>query len=70
MSMTGVLKGAMSRYFRQVCLYTQTIQATKKCGWSKLDKFEKEWEMVNLKNDGPTFFKFKSICMKQVVNNA
>ena len=41
-----------------------------KCGWSKLDKIETDCEKVNLKNDGLTFFKFKSFCMKQVVNNA
>ena len=41
-----------------------------KCGWSKLDKIETYCEKFNLKNDGPTFFKFYSICMKQVVNNA
>ena len=41
------------------------------CEWSKLDKIETDCEKpVNLKNDGPTFFKLKSICMKQVVNNA
>ena len=32
-----------------------------KCGWSKLDKFEKDCEKVNLKNVGPTFFKLKSV---------
>ena len=41
-----------------------------KCGWSKLDKIETDCENVNLKNDGPMFFKLKSICKKQVVNNA
>ena len=32
-----------------------------KCGWSKLDKIETDCEKINLKNDGPTFFKFKYI---------
>ena len=27
-----------------------------KCGWSKLDKIETDYEKVNLKNDGPCFF--------------
>lgn len=32
-----------------------------KCGWSKLDKSETDYEKVNLKNTGPTFFKLKSV---------
>ena len=40
------------------------------CGWSKYDKIETDCEKANLKNDSPMFFKCKSICMKQVVNNA
>ena len=43
-----------------------TEAAMLKRGWSKLDDIETDCEMVNLKNDGLTFFKFKSICMKQV----
>ena len=38
--------------------------------WSKLDTTETDCEKVNLKNDGPTFFMFRPICVKQVVNNA
>ena len=32
-----------------------------KCGWPKLDKIETDCEKVNLKNRGPTFFKFPSV---------
>ena len=41
-----------------------------KCEWLTKDKIETNCEKVNFKNDGPMCFKFKSICMKQVVNNA
>ena len=33
-------------------------------------EIETDCEMVSLKNIGPTFFKFKSICVKYVVDNA
>ena len=32
-----------------------------KCGCAKLDKIETDCEKVNLKNLGPTFFKFESV---------
>ena len=33
-----------------------------KCGWPKLGKIETDCEKVtNLKNIGPTFFKFESV---------
>ena len=48
---------------------------TRKSQWSadgrnQMDKVETDYEKVNLKNDGPTFFKGKSICMKEVIDNA
>ena len=41
-----------------------------KCGWSKLDKVETDCKKVKLGKQQPDYFKFKSICIKQVVNNA
>ena len=32
-----------------------------KCGWPKSDKTVTDCEKVNLKNLGPTFFKFESL---------
>ena len=32
-----------------------------KCGWSKLDKIETDCEKFDVKNLGPTFFKFESV---------
>ena len=41
-----------------------------KSGWSKSDKIETDCKKVHLKNIGLTVFKFKSVCGKQMVNNA
>ena len=39
-------------------------EAKKGHGWTKLERIEMDWIWLNLKNVGPPFFKFISVCIK------